>query len=184
MKIDKVKVNKNKVMVIGGVPQSVNGIPTGGYWPHMIPEGLEEKEELEVLILGVAGGTLARIVLEKCPKAKITGVDNNEEIIEWAKKNFDLKKIKMKILIENGYWFVKLTSQKFDLILVDMWDGFLFPIKSLSKGFIEDLKKILKPGGEVRINTPSLDFMAKESLAGLEAYRDDIGRNVIYRFKI
>ena len=90
----------------------------------------------------------------------------------------------MEIIINDGFEFIKKTRLKFDLIIVDMWNGYWFPFKVLSPEFIKDCTMRLNKDGQVYINTPSLDYLAQESLKGLNASRDDIGRNIIYRFNL
>lgn len=179
MKIQKTTIDNIDVLLVDGVPQSVSGIPEGGYWKHMVPTDFKGES---VLILGLAGGTIARLLLDKYPNLKIIGVDNNSSLIMAANNQFRLDEIKIDIQITDGFEYIKETKSKFDLIIVDMWNGYWFPFKVLTLEFINDCRSKLNKGGQVYINTPNLDYLAKESLTG-EAYRDDIGRNVIYRWK-
>ena len=180
MKLEKAKIGNMDVLLVDGVPQSASGIPMGGYWKHMIPGDFKGDR---VLILGVAGGTIPRLLLKKYPNVRITGVDNNPTLIMAATNSFNLGEIKMEIKIRDGFEYIKETKKKFDLIIVDIWNGYWFPFKVLTPDFIKDCKRILNKEGQVYINTPSLDYLAKEALTGLNAYRDDIGRNIIYRWE-
>ena len=179
MKIEKAKIEDINVLIVDGIPQSVYPTTYGGYWQHMIPEDFKGKD---VLLLGVGAGTIARLLLEKYPNVKIIGVDNNQEVINAALDNFKLGEIKMSIEIADGFAYLKSTNKMFDLILCDMWSGWNFPFKVLMSDFIEDCKKRLNEGGQVYINCPNLDYLAGESLKELKAFRDDIGRNLIFRF--
>lgn len=181
MKLEKAHIGNVDVLLVDGILQSINPPSEGGYWHHMIPDDFKGKT---VLILGVGGGTIARLLKEKYPKVKITGIDNNSAIVMAATNSFDLDKIKMEIIIGDGFEYIKKVSSKFDLIIVDMWNGYWFPFKVLSPEFIQDCQRILNKNGQVYINTPSLDFLAQESLKGLNALRDDIGSNIIYRFNL
>lgn len=178
--INKAQVEGSSVLLVEGVPQSAYPAPRWGYWQFMVPENFKGKH---VLLLGVAAGTIARLLLKKYPKVKIIGVDNNSQVLTAARLHFGLGEIKMKIEIADGFEYVKRAKRLFDLIIVDMWDGTWFPIKSLSSQFISDCQKILAPGGQVYINAPNLDFLAQESLKGKRAYRNDIGRNIIYSWQ-
>lgn len=172
-----------EVMLIDGVPQSLSGVPKRGYWHYMMPE---EKPQ-RVLLLGVGGGTIARELLEKWPDVEIVGVDISEEVIEWAKENFGLEELKMTLLIEDGFGYVDRVSQtpqlikKYDLILVDMWDGCWFPFRCMTAEFIEKCKKVLKKSGRIHINAPNLDYLAGEGLTGMTTYRNELGPNIIYK---
>lgn len=181
MKIQKIRMAETNILAVDGVPQSIYPQTEGGYWKHMIPDSFSGQD---VLLLGVGAGTVARLLLEKYPSVKIIGVDNNTLVLDVASRQFGLDDIDMKIEVMDGFEYVKKTDKKFDLILVDMWSGYWFPFKVLSQNFIEDCKKRLNPNGQVYINTPNLDYLAQEGVKGLEAYRDDIGMNVIYRGKL
>lgn len=179
--ISKAKVDGIEVLLVDGVPQSTYPQSSGGYWQEMIPEDFKGKN---VLLLGVGAGTIARLLLDAYPDIEITGVDNDSTIIMAAEDQFRLGDIKMKVLIDDGFKYIKETKKKFDLIIVDMWNGYWFPFKVLSPEFIKGCTKRLNKNGQVYINTPNLDFLAAESLNGLGALRDDIGRNIIYRFEL
>lgn len=181
MNIQKAKIDNINILLVDGVPQSTYPPSEGGYWRHMVPNNFEGKT---VLILGIGVGTIPRLLLKSYPQLDITGVDNNSLITTTASQHFGLDEIKMDIKIEDGFEYIKKTRKKFDLIIVDMWNGHWFPFKALMADFIDDCKKRLNDGGQVYINTPNLDYLASESLKGLSALRDDIGRNIIYRFKI
>ena len=181
MKISKANVDGTKVLLVDEVPQSTYPPSEGGYWKHMIPQDFSGQE---VLLLGVGAGTIARLLLKKYIHANIIGVDNNSLLIATANQHFKLDEINMGIIIQDGFDYIKKTKKKFDLILVDMWNGYWFPFKVLSKEFVSDCQKRLNNGGQVYINAPNLDNLAQETLKGLNAYKDDIGRNVIYRWKL
>ena len=180
MNIQKAKIENIDVLLVDNVPQSAFPPPDWGYWNHMIPDGFAGKD---ILILGIGGGTIARLLLAKYPKLNILGIDNNPTLIMAATNSFNLGEIRMEIKIRDAFEYIKETKKKFDLIIVDMWNGYWFPFKVLSKEFIEDCKSKLNEEGQIYINTPNLDFLAQESLKGPTALKNDIGRNVIYRWK-
>ena len=180
MKINKIRVGKTDILLVGGIPQSAYPPPKGGYWKHMIPENLRGKH---VLMLGTAGGTIARLLLKTYPHLKITAVDNNSLVMQ-AASQLRVDEIKMKIVIQDGFEYIKKCRKKFDLIIVDMWNDYWFPFKVLTPDFINNCKKILNEEGWIYINTPNLDFLAKEAITGPNALRDDLGRNVIYRMRL
>ena len=181
MNISRAHIEGTDILMVDGIPQSTYPPSEGGYWKHMIPDDFSGQD---VLLLGIGAGTIARLLLKKYPKVKITGVDNNSLLMDVAERQFHISDIRMEIIIEDGFEYIKETKKKFDLIIVDMWNGYWFPFKVLNNEFIEDCKKRLNKHGQVFINTPNLDYLAQESLKGLSALRDDIGRNIIYRWKI
>lgn len=178
MKLQKANIDGTEVFLVDGVPQSTYPPSEGGYWRHMIPQDFSGKK---VLLLGVGAGTIARLLLDKYPDVEIIGVDNSDLVITMANQYFKLDEIKMEIIIQDGFEYIEETKKKFDLILVDMWNGYWFPARSLMKEFIDKCKDRLNKGGQVYINAPNLDCLAQESLPPT-ALRNDIGRNIIYSF--
>ena len=90
----------------------------------------------KILILGLGGGTLSKLIKNKWPEAKITGVDIDPIMIELGEKYLDLQA--NKILIQDAS---KVVSGKFDLIIVDLYNGDKFPEKFESEKFIKSLSK-------------------------------------------
>ncbi|MCL4390490.1 MAG: methyltransferase domain-containing protein [Patescibacteria group bacterium] len=77
-----------------------------------------------VLILGLGGGTAAKIISQKWPAAKITGVEIDPVMIFLGKKYFNLAKIpNLEIIQSDATNFLRSTKQKFDLILTDAYIG-------------------------------------------------------------
>ena len=177
MIIEKQDIDETRILIVDGIPQSTYPPSQGGYWQHMIPD---EKVNL-ALILGLGAGTIPRLLLEKNPQCQITAVDNSKETIEFAKKHFKLKEIKMKIIIADAFDFITRCPLRFDYIAVDMWNGYWFPFTTLMPPFIDHCKALLNEGGWLYINTPNLDYFALKNMK--EGLRDDIGMNIIYRWK-
>jgi len=93
-----------------------------------------------VLILGLATGTLAKIINKKFKNVKITGIEIDPVMIEIGKKYFDLDKIpNLKILNidANKYKF----NKKFDLILVDLYLGDQCPSFVYSPKFLGKIRR-------------------------------------------
>lgn len=88
-----------------------------------------------ILILGLATGTLAKLINKKFKDAKIIGVEIDPVMINIGKKYFDLEKIpNLKIINKNARDF----SGVFDVIFVDLYLGdqppsFLYSFKYLKK---------------------------------------------------
>jgi len=91
------------------------------------------------LILGLGGGTVATLVHETWPEAKITGVDIDPVMVELGKKYLGLDKIPIDIRIEDAYKFK--YKVRYDLIIVDLYLGKDFPKKFEDDEFIERVKQ-------------------------------------------
>ena len=102
-------------------------------------------------------------------------------MVDFARKHFKLKDIKMKVILKDAFQFVMDTPERYDYIAVDIWNGQWFPFTVLMPPFIDHCKRLLNENGWLYINTPSLDYFAMENMKG--GLRDDIGRNIIYRWE-
>jgi len=85
-----------------------------------------------VLILGLGGGTAAKLVRKYWPNCKITGVEIDPVMVELGRKYLGLDKAKVKIIIADAY---KFDKGHYDLILIDLYRGDKFPKKFESERF-------------------------------------------------
>lgn len=92
----------------------------------------------DILILGLGGGTLAKLLRKKYPNAKITGVEIDPIMIELGKKYLDLDKYNIDIKIEDTN---KFKFGEYDLVIVDMYSGDNFPKEFESEEFLKKLTK-------------------------------------------
>jgi len=136
----------------GGLPQS--GGLAEKIWRISLGE-IKDKTVDTVLIVGLGGGGIAKIIRGMWPKAKIVGVDIDKVMVDLGKKYLGLDKTNTEIHIEDATKFVAnliAEKQKYDLICVDTYIGEVFPEKFLSTAFLKDLKKLLNTDGVVIYN--------------------------------
>lgn len=119
-----------------------------------------KKQKLDVqscLILGLGGGSAARIVKKFWPDAKITGVDKDPIIVELGKKYLSLDEENVKVVINDVEELLSshkslVTSHKYELVLVDMYVGTEVPKQFESGNFVRSVKKLLKKDGVAVFN--------------------------------
>lgn len=102
------------------------------------------------LILGLGGGTVAKLVRKNWPEAKITGVDIDPVMIELGKKYLKLNDYKVKIIVgdvANLPNLPQFPNQKFDLIFVDLYNGEEFPEKFETENYIQLMRTVLSSRG-------------------------------------
>lgn len=113
------------------------------------------------LILGLGGGSAAKLIKKFWPKAKVTGVDVDPLMVKLGQKYLGLSDIK--IVIEDAEKFVTEVEEKFDLILVDTYLGDKFPDKFEAENYIRLVRNILTRDGIAIFNR--LYFAEKRSQA-------------------
>ncbi len=112
-----------------------------------------------VLILGVAGGSVIKTLIEEIKfKGLIKGVEIDEEIIKIANLYFKLNEIKnLEIVIKDAYNFVLKNKDKYDLIVVDIFEDNKMPNFLYEKNFIDRLCFLLDINGFILFNTMVLN---------------------------
>jgi spermidine synthase len=76
-----------------------------------------------VLILGLGGGSAARVVRALAPRARITGVEIDAGVIRAARRWFDLDGLGVDIVKGDALRYLEQTRRRFDVILDDVFVG-------------------------------------------------------------
>lgn len=115
-----------------------------------LPKGFKPKN---VLLLGLGGGNIIRILQEKYPEIKITVIEWDDVMIGIAKdlKLFSLNQ-NIKISNKDAYEAIGTMAEKFDLIVVDLFTGPTPPEFLGKEETVLNLKKLLKQDGYLFLN--------------------------------
>jgi spermidine synthase len=106
-----------------------------------------------ILILGVAAGSVIHAIRAHSKSAKIIGIEIDPMMKQIATQHFAIHESKnQKIVIADAIPYLFKQTQTYDLIIVDLYIGPLNPQKSRTKKFIEQLKVVLKKNGVVFYN--------------------------------
>ena len=122
--------------------------------------GYDKILEMEhILLLGVAGGSVVKTLVDEIAyKEKITGVEIDSDIIQIANEYFNLNQIKqLEVVIDDAFEFVLKTKDKYDLIIIDIFEDTHMPNFLFEKFFVDRVCTILKDKGFVLFNTMILD---------------------------
>jgi spermidine synthase len=76
-----------------------------------------------VLILGLGGGSAARVVRALAPKARITGVEIDAGVVRAARRWFDLDGLGVEVVKGDAQRYLERTRRRFDVILDDIFIG-------------------------------------------------------------
>lgn len=112
-----------------------------------------------ILVLGVAGGSVIKTLVDEINyKGKITGVEIDSEMIQIANQYFNLNEIKqLEIIIDDAFEFVLKTKDRYDLIIIDIFEDTNMPNFLFEKFFSERVCFLLKDQGFILFNTMILD---------------------------
>ena len=135
------------------------------YWDSLVPEELSLEADARVLLLGLGGGTVAKIITHRFGPVAIDGVEIDPLMVELGQKYFSLEEPNLNIIIADAASFVKEARYKYDLICLDIFMGGVVPKEFESKEFLDCMSGLLKSGGVVAINKI---FSGKEELERFE----------------
>jgi spermidine synthase len=111
----------------------------------------------KVLVIGMGGGTLPSTLMKILPKTDFNIVEIDPAVVRVAKKYFGfLTTSRVNITEEDGRVFVKRAikkGEKYDLIMLDAFDGKYVPPHMLTRQFLAEVKMIMAPDGVLAANT-------------------------------
>jgi spermidine synthase len=122
--------------------------PGFGYWAAMLPQGAPRT----ALILGLGAGTLAHLLTRQAAGVRITGVDIDPGIIEFARRHFDFDLPNLEVIVADAFGYVSRCSRQFDYVAVDLFRGASFHRGVLARRFLRHLARIAGPEGDIVIN--------------------------------
>jgi len=112
----------------------------------------------KVLIIGGGDGGSSEEALKHPSVEQVTMVEIDEDVIRVAKEYFGavhngvFDNPKLRVLVEDGMRFVRETSERFDLIALDLNDP-MGPAEALySAEFFQQLRAALAPGGALTLH--------------------------------
>lgn len=125
-----------------------------------------------ILVLGVAGGSVIKTLVEEIKYyGKITGVEIDQEVIEISNKYFKINEINnLSLINDDAFEFVLKTKEKYDLIIIDIFQDTVMPNFLFEDFFINRINFLLNLNGFILFNTMVLTEKDKE-------------RNKLYRSK-
>ena len=98
---------------------------TGSVWDALAAPvlALRPAQRLRVLLLGLGGGSAARIVRALMPDAVIVGVERELDVVKAARSDFDLDELDVEVVIEDARSFLAHERRRFDIVLEDVFVG-------------------------------------------------------------
>jgi spermidine synthase len=131
---------------------------TGSVWDGIAAGllALAPERRRSVLLLGLGGGSAARVVRALAPRARIVGVEIDPAVVRAARRWFDLDALGVEVVIGDAARFLACTRRRFDAVLEDVFMGDArrlrkppgFPLPAL-----DHVKRMLRPGGIAVCNT-------------------------------
>jgi predicted membrane-bound spermidine synthase len=145
---------------------------TGGPWDYFMIAPLfardpQEQPVSRTLMIGLAGGTAARSLVAAYPDIVIDGVEIDPEVVRLGRKYFALSQPNVRVTVDDGRYFVRRTTERYDLIGVDAYRQPYIPFHLTTKEFFEELAAHLTAQGVVVVNVgrTATDYRLVEVIA-------------------
>ena len=154
-----------------------------GYTRMMMAALLLAPKPRAVLVAGLGGGTLPTALAELVPDVRIDVVEIDQAVVDAAREYFGFRETEhMRVHIRDARVFAKRALQQgrqYDLILLDAYSGDYIPEHLMTAEFLDEVRRLLPPGGVVAANT-----FATSRLYGYESatYRSVFGE--FFNFKL
>ncbi len=128
---------------------------TGMYYDYALAApylaGAEEKEHMEILVLGMGTGTFAAQCKRYFEHVEIEGVEIDEKITKLAETYFRLPK-DIEVFTYDGRAYLNAVGKKYDVIMVDAYQDITIPFQMSSEEFFTLVKEHLTEDGVMVVN--------------------------------
>ena len=146
---------------------------TGGPWDmFLLTPGLTGRPVHRVLIIGNAGGTIARGLAAFYPGVSIDGVEIDPMVSDAGRRFMGLGKIpQVNLITADGRQFLRTTSNRYDLILIDAYNATYIPFYIATQEFFDLVRSHLEPDGLAALNVASVpdDRQLSQAVGGTMA---------------
>ncbi len=150
----RVILSTNVLFGVQSVYEKDGGL-TGMYYDYAMAStmmaGVNEAEELDVLILGMGTGTFATQCDIYFDNLSIEGVEIDEDITDLAVEYFHLSE-DIPVYTYDGRAYLNAVESTWDVIMVDAYQDITIPFQMSTVEFFTLVKEHLNPGGVMVIN--------------------------------
>jgi spermidine synthase len=109
-----------------------------------------------VLVLGLGGGSAARVVRALAPRARIVGVEYSAQVLQAARRCFDLDELDVEVVRSDARRYLDRTRRRFDLVIEDVFVGSARSVRKpdwLPDPGLTRAARCLHPGGVLVSNS-------------------------------
>jgi spermidine synthase len=125
---------------------------TGSYWDGFVSGSFSLSKDGRILMLGIAGGTGIKLLINKYGLVNIDAVEIDPLMIELSKKYFDLNDKNVNIFNTDALKFVKEARYKYDMICLDLFSKGDVAVGTESESFFQNLRNLMKENAVLVIN--------------------------------
>jgi spermidine synthase len=152
----------------GGLQLRVNGTLASFHRPGSAVTGpvwwalaapltlLPARKGRRVMMLGLGGGSVARVLRVLDPQAELVGVELDRDVLRLARRHFGLDDLDVEVVVDDVFRYLRRERRQFDLIVEDVFVGSLRSVHKPA-GLLEEayplMARRLRPDGLLVSNT-------------------------------
>lgn len=103
-------------------------------------------------LIGLAGGTTARQFTKVYGPIPIDGVEIDPRIVDVGRQYFDMNEPNLNVIVQDGRYFLKTTTRRYDVIGVDAYRQPYIPFQLTTKEFFQEASDHLTDRGVLVLN--------------------------------
>jgi len=109
-----------------------------------------------MLFVGLGAGSLPRYLSTRYPRTRLDVVEIDPEVPPIARRYFALPAApNLRVMVREGRAFIQGHTEKYAFVLMDAYFGGEIPIHLATLEFMDELRRVLQPGGVVVANLPA-----------------------------
>jgi spermidine synthase len=160
---------------------------SGGYWDYFSLAPMfgvrhwHGQRPQHVLVIGLAGGTVARVLTAAYGPVQIDGVEIDSRIIDVGRRYFAMTEPNLNAVAADGRYYLKQARGDYDLIVIDAYRQPYIPFHLTTREFFEEARRHLSADGVVAVNVGRApgDYRLVDAITGTlgdafpEVYQQD-----------
>ncbi|GIV37086.1 MAG: hypothetical protein KatS3mg032_1465 [Cyclobacteriaceae bacterium] len=110
---------------------------------------VQHKNPARVLVLGLGAGSIPAILYDELQlQPEITGVEQDEVVVQLAQKYFNIQRYKhLKVILDDAIRFMQCCAEKFDLVINDVFVHTDVPEAACQTNYLHKLVQCTATGG-------------------------------------
>jgi spermidine synthase len=179
--MDRIRVRetrKGRSLEIDGTLASFwarDGVATGSVWDALVAPllALPPARRRSVLILGLGGGSAARLVRAIAPSAHVVGVEYDGGVVAAARRHFALDALDVEVVRGDARDVLRRERRRFDLVIDDVFVGRGRAVRKpdwLPMPFLPLAAKRVAPGGVLVSNAIDEAALVRRTLQALRPH--------------
>ena len=107
-----------------------------------------EPEPVQIAMIGLGGGSLAKFCHRHLPRTDLTVVEINPHVVALRERfRVPPDSARFRVVLDDGARFVATTAARFDVLIVDAFDAERMPEALGTRRFYDDCADMLRPAG-------------------------------------